>query len=145
MATPVADRVINGSHGKIWVDGDLIAEVQTFDSQIEIQYADVNVANNGASYRKQIGWNGTGTMTVNHVYSRQLNKLAQSIKDGKTVRSTIVGMSADPDSNGRETVTLRDVTFNGLQLLKFEQKTVTTEDIAYAFSDFDIQDTIASQ
>lgn len=142
MANPVVDGVINGTHGKVWVDGNLIAEVQTFDSQIEIQYGDVNVANDHGSYRKQTGWTGTGTMTVNKVYSRQINKLAASIKAGKTVRSTIVGTVADPGSKGRETITLRDVTFNGLQLLKFEQKTFTTEDMGYSFSDFDIVDSI---
>ncbi|MGE7828965.1 phage tail tube protein [Paenibacillus sp. NPDC093718] len=139
---PIADRVINGSHGKLWIDGNLVAEIQNFDAQVEIQYADVNIANDGAAYRKQVGWTGSGTMAINHVYSRQINKLAKAIKSGKTVRSTVVGMLADPDSGGRETITLRDVTFNGLQLLKFEQKTITTEDIGFSFSDYDIQDTI---
>lgn len=145
MSNPgqIVDQTINGTYGKVWVDGNLIAEVETFELNIEIENADVNVAGSGATYKKQVGWSGTGSMAVKHVNSRHINRMADSIKAGKTVRSTIVGTVADPGASGRETITVRDVTFNGLQLLKFELKTVTMEDIPFNFSDFDKQDTIA--
>lgn len=137
-----ASKIINGTYGSIWVDGELFAEVEAFEAKITLNYEDVNFANDGATYRKGMGWTGEGSMTLKKVYSRVQRKLANQIKNGKFPRSTIVGKLADPEAWGTERVVLNDVTFNEFNLLKFEQKTLGTEEIPFAFSDYDLPDLI---
>jgi hypothetical protein len=137
-------KEINGTHGTVWVDGELWMEVESFEAKLTPQYEDINNANSMATHKKLIGWTGEGTMNIRKIYSRMQNKVSQDLKRGITTRSSIVSKLADPDSNGTERVVLYDVTFNEIMLAKFEQKTVVKEDIPFAFSDFDMPDTIAN-
>lgn len=139
-----AGKIINGTYGTIWVDGELWAEVDSFEAKVAIQYEDQNFANDGATYKKGMGWTGEGTLTIKKIYSRVQRKLANDVKRGVYPRSTIVGKLADPEAWGTERVVLNDVTFNEFNLMKFEQKTVGSEDIAFAFSDYDTPDLISN-
>lgn len=137
-----AGRVINGTYGTIWVDGELWAEVDSFEAKITVEYEDIDFANSRAKYRKPIGWTGEGSLTIKKVYSRMQKKMADYIKEGKYVSSTIVGKVADPDAYGSERVVLNDVTFDSFNLLKFEQKALGSEDVAFKFSDYEMIDSI---
>jgi hypothetical protein len=139
---PDASREINGTYGTIWVDGELWAEVESFEAKLNISYEDSNFANSLATYRKALGWTGDGTMTIKKVYSRVQRKVAAEVKRGRFPRSTIVGKLADPDAYGTERVVLNDVTFAEVLLMKFEQKTKGKEEIPFAFSDYDMPDLI---
>lgn len=137
-----AERSINGTYGRVWVDGELWAEVETFEATATPEYEDVNQPGSGATYRKLLGWNGEGSMTIRKVFSRVQRKMANSIKNGITPRAQIVGKLEDPDSYGRETAVLNDVTFNQFDIMRFEQKTVVREDLSFNFSDYDLPDLI---
>lgn len=139
-----AGKIINGTYGTIWVDGELWAEVDSFEAKVTINYEDQNFANDGATYKKGMGWTGEGTLTIKKIYSRIQRKLANGIKRGVYPRSMIVGKLADPDAWGTERIVLNDVTFNEFNLMKFEQKTVGSEDIPFAFSDYDTPDLISN-
>lgn len=137
-----ASRIINGTYGTIWVDGELWAEVDSFSATVTINYEDVNFANNGATHKKATGWTGEGSLTIKKVYSRIQRKLAASVKRGAYPRSTIVGKLADPDAFGSERVVLNDVTFNEIALMAFEQNTLGSTEVSFAFSDYDMPDMI---
>jgi len=135
-------KIINGTFGSLWVDNELWAEVDKFDANVAVAYEDVNIAGSLATYRKQVGHSGTGSITIKKASSRVGKKIAAAIKAGRTPRMKLVGKLADPDVVGVERVALYDVTFDGFNLMKFEQKTLGSEDIAFAFSDFEYIDTI---
>lgn len=139
-----ANRIINGTYGRVWVGGELWAEVDSFEAKVSVNYEDVNFANDGATYRKGMGWNGEGSMTIKKVYSRVQRTMANAIKSGIFPRLEIVGKVSDPDSYGAERVALHDVTINEFNLLKFEGKTLGSETIPFAFSGYDMIDTIKS-
>ncbi|MEK5060481.1 terminase [Paenibacillus sp. FSL H7-0326] len=136
-------NVINGTYGRVWVGGELWAEVDSFEAKVTVNYEDVNFANSGATYKKEIGWTGDGTMTIKKIYSRVQRTMANSVRNGIYPRLEIVGKVADPGSFGAERVALHDVTINEFMLLKFEQKTLGSEEIPFAFSDYEMIDTIA--
>lgn len=142
MAKPDARRPVNGTYGRVWVDGELWAEVDSFEAKVTITYEDVNFAGEGATYRKAVGWNGEGSMTIKKIYSRVQRKMADAVRRGEYPRLQIVGKVADPDAFGSERVAINDVTINEFSLLKFDQKTVGSEEIPFAFSDYDPVDLI---
>lgn len=135
-------NTINGTYGSIWVDNELWAETDSFTATVNIDYEDVNIAGSLATHKKQTGWNGTGSMTIKKVNSRVATKVANNVKNGTVPRMKIVGKLADPDALGTERVALYDVTFDSFILMNFEQKTVMTQDVAFAFSDYDLIATI---
>lgn len=142
MSKLTGNRVINGTYGSVWLDGELLAEVESFEAKVTLQWEDVNFANDGAVHKKAMGWTGEGSMTLKHVYSRIQRKMADSIKRGIYPRFQIVGKVADPSAFGAERVVLNDVTVNEFNLLKFEQKTIGSQDISFAFSDYDMVEMI---
>lgn len=133
-----AKRVINGTYGSIWVDNELWAEVESFSAMVNINYEDIHIAGSQATHKKQTGWNGTGTMALKKINSRVATKVANNIKNGMTPRMKIVGKLADPDSLGIERIALYDVTFDSFVLMNFEQKTIVTNELPFAFSDYDL-------
>jgi len=137
-----ASKIINGTYGSIWVDGERWGEVTAFEGKITLNYEDVNIANSPATHRKGTGWNGEGTMTVNKVYSRVQRKVLSKVKKGIFPRFSIAGKLADPEAHGTERVVINDVTINEVILMKFEQKTLGTEEIPFGFSDYDTPDLI---
>jgi hypothetical protein len=143
VAQNLASRVINGTYGRVWVNGELWAEVDAFEAKVTVNYEDVNIANNGATYKKATGWSGEGSMTIKKIYSRVQRAMAENVRRGIYPRFEIVGKVEDPDAYGAERVALHDVTINEFFLLKFEQKTLGSEEIPFAFSDYKMIDTIA--
>lgn len=145
MAKPDARLVINGTYGRVWVDGELWAEVDSFEAKVTINYEDVNFAGEGATFKKAIGWSGEGSMTIKKIYSRVQQKMAAAVRRGEYPRLQIVGKLADPGAFGAERVALYDVTVNEFSLLKFEQKTLGSEEVPFAFSDYEAIDLIPGQ
>ena len=137
-----SNEQINGTFGSVWVDNELWAETESFEATANIDYEDQNMAGSLATYKKQTGWNGTGSMTIKKINSRVNKKMEAAIKSGKTPRMKIVGKLADPDALGTERVALYDVTFDSFVLMNFEQKTLITQELPFAFSDFEFIDTI---
>lgn len=144
MAKQEAKRVINGTYGRVWVDGELWAEVDSFEAKITVNYEDVNFAGEGATFKKGIGWSGEGSMTIKKIYSRVQKKMANDVRKGIYPRFEIVGKLEDPDAHGSERVAIHDVTVNEFLLLKFEQKTLGSEEIPFAFSDYEEVDLISN-
>jgi hypothetical protein len=137
-----AKNIINGTFGTLWVDNEPWLDVESFEAVVNVDYEDVNMAGNLATFKKQTGWNGTGSMTIKKVYSRMTKKMAEGVKKGQTPRMKLVGKLADPDAFGAERVAIYDVTMDSFTLMKFEQKTNLSEDVSFAFSDYEPVDTI---
>lgn len=137
-----AKRQINGTFGTLWVDNEPWLDVESFSAVVNVDYEDVNMAGSLATYKKPVGWNGTGSMTLKKIYSSVTAKMAAGVKTGQVPRMKFVGKLADPNAFGAERVAIYDVTFDSFTLLAFEQKTGMKEDISFAFSDYDPIDLI---
>lgn len=139
-----ANKVINGTFGSVWVNGERWQDIETLELKVGLEYEDVNMPEDLATHKKLTGWTGEGSMTVKKVYSRGSRLLAEATKKGTTPDITIVSKLADPDSYGTERVTVSEVTFNEFLLSAFEQKALGKEELSFSFADFDLLETISS-
>lgn len=139
-----ANKQINGTFGSVWVNNEKWLDVDSFEAKVAINYEDVNMAEDLATHKKMNGWAGEGAMTVKKVYSRGANILANAVKSGVLPDINIVGKLADPDAFGAERVAINEVTFNEFMLMKFEQKTLATEELPFNFADYDPIDLITA-
>ncbi|SFB62587.1 Phage tail tube protein [Cohnella sp. OV330] len=137
-----AKRIINGVYGRVWVGGELWAEVDKFEAKVSVNYEDVSFAGSGATFKKATGWTGEGSMTVKKIYSRVQRAMADSVRKGIYPRFEIMGAVNDPDAYGGERVALHDVTIGEFFLLQFETKKLGSEEIPFAFSDYEMVDKI---
>lgn len=137
-------RVINGTWGEIWLDGDKVSELKGLEAKITIQKEDVTMCGVLAKDTKITGWEGTGTLKLYKVNSRMAMKLGDAMKKGRDLRFIIVSKLADPDTANAqaERVVLKDVSFDDLTLAQFEAKALGEIECPFTFTDYDFTDII---
>lgn len=135
---------MNGTFGSLWVNGEKWMDVESFDAKVNIDYEDVNMIEDLGTHKKMMGWNGEGSLTVKKVYSRGASIMATAAKSGVMPDVEMVGKLADPDAFGSERVSLSEITFNEFTLLKFENKSLMTEELSFNFGDYDLVDMVTS-
>lgn len=139
-----SNRVINGTFGTVWVNGEKWMDVDAFEAKVTMNFEDVNMAGDLSTKKKYTGWSGEGSITVKKVYSRGSSQMADAAKTGIMPDITIVGKLDDPDAFGAERVSMSEVTFNEFTLLAFEQKTIATEELPFNFGDYELIDQITA-
>lgn len=70
------NRRWNGSHGKLWWEGELIFEIESFEVDVEPNREDVLIGNSVDS--KIVSLKGTGTLKIKSVINRNLNKYLET-------------------------------------------------------------------
>lgn len=136
-----AQQVMSGTEGEVWIDGDYMAQATAFKAVANLIKQDVNQVKKRGKQYKTTGWEGKGSIKMNHVSSYMIDKMAQNIKDGHQTVCTIVAKMSDPDAIGAERVVIRDATFDSLTLMDWEAKKLTDESYDFTFTDFDFLET----
>lgn len=144
MAKIKQTRQMNGTFGSLWVNGDKWMDIESFEAKVNVDFEDVNMAEDLATHKKMLGWNGEGSLTVKKVYSRGASIMSEAVKSGVMPDIEMIGKLADPDAFGSERVSLSEITFNDFTLLKFEQKTRMTEELSFNFASYDLIDYVNS-
>lgn len=139
-------RVLNGKHAKLWWDGELIFEVESFEAKVVANREEVNIGGTMDIDSKLMSLTGEGSMTLKKVYSRGIKKLLEAWKKGEDPRSTLTGLKDDPDAIGgqKERVTISNVWFNEFILLAFDRGELGESEFpfGYTVSSVDVQETI---
>lgn len=142
-------RVINGSFGQLWWDGDLVFELSSFNAKATANREKVQMAGSLDEDSKITSLTGEGTFKVNKVFSRGLKALLDAWKKGQDPRSELMGKLKDPDTlnGGAERVVIDNVWFNELTLMDFESGKIGETEYPFGFtvSDADFLDTIPVQ
>lgn len=140
------NRVLNGTFGTVWLDGEEIFEIESFEATISFEREDITMAGNLDQDSKITGQVGEGTFTVKKVFSRGFRKFMQMTKDGKDVRSQLIGLLADPDTveGQQERVSIDNVWFDEFTLMAFEVGSPVEQEFPFGFtpSSAEIIDTI---
>ena len=106
-----AKRVMSGTYGELWWDGELIAECDKFSAKYTQSKEVVNLARQTVEDSKVMGSKGTGSFRVYKVYSR-FRDYADAVQSGKDVRGTFVSKLDDPDAYGAERVAIYNVSLD---------------------------------
>lgn len=137
-----SERVVNGSFGEVWVNGDYMAELTGCEATVTIEYEDINQPRKLSVGKKMLGWTGEGSLTFNHVTSRFIKLLTGSLKEGKQVSMDIMVKIDDPDAFGMERINLKNCTFNDLTLANFQAKTKGEREVSFNFDGYEPLDLI---
>lgn len=135
-------QVINGTYGEAWLDSTYVSSVIGLEALVEIEYEDVNRPRKLGTAKKMLGYDGTGTLKFNKVNSLGMKEVSDALKAGRQPTFTIMSKLEDPDALGAERVVLEGVTFNQLNLINWEAKTIIEEEMPFNFEDWDTLDRI---
>lgn len=110
-----AKRVISGTHGAAWLDGEKMAETTALQAKLSKNKETINLCGQFISDTKAMSATGTGSLTLYKVDSGLIQKM-QDLQDGVDRRFTVVSALKDPDSWGAERIALYNVSFDDLTL-----------------------------
>jgi hypothetical protein len=138
-------RIMNGSFGELWLDGDYVGEVYKAQAKVEFTKEEIKQCGMFFTDDKVVGCRGTGSLTMHKVNSRMAIKMAKMIRDKKDVRCTLISKLADPDAYGAERISLSGVQFDDITLFDWEaQKPLETE-TPFIFTGYEYLDKVNPQ
>ena len=142
MAAYETKRVINGTWGSVWVDSEKINECYGLQATIEVKREAVKVCGDLWEHNKMVGCKGKGTIKMNRVSSRFVEKIFNILETGKDAVFEIQSMLEDPDALGKETIVLKNVTFDELSMQNWEAEQPGTYEVPFSFAGADYTDKI---
>lgn len=140
MDSMKAQQVMSGTEGELWVDGTKMAQVEQFKAEVNLNKQEVKQVKKRSKQYKVTGWEGKGSLKMNHVSSFFIDKMSDNIKEGHQTVCTLIGKLSDPDAIGDERVVIYDATFDKLTLMDWEAQKLTEDSYDFTFTDFDILD-----
>ncbi len=135
-------RVVYGSYGQLWLDGDEIAEIISCKATLTAQKTAIKRSRHLVDGYKTTGYEAKGSIKLHKVSSYLIKKLAPAIKEGKQVKFTLISKLDDPNSLGAERIALYGVMFDAVDLINWDLGKVGEEDQNFTFEDFDLLDLI---
>ena len=139
-----AKRVISGTWGELWLDGEKVAETTACQAKIALSKETVRLCGQFMTDTKATGATGTGSLTLLKVDSGMAQKL-DGIKNGVDRRFTLISKLKDPDSYGAERVALYGVSFDDLTLADWQAATMGSVTAPFTFNDYEYLDRIEVQ
>lgn len=137
-----AKRVVSGTWGEVWLDGDKVSECYGLQAKVSFNKEDIALCGQMASDKKVTSIDCTGSIRLHKVTSRMAQAIGENIRNGRDVRFTIVSKLKDPDAYGAERVVLRNVSFDDLTLADWEAKSVGKVECPFTFTDYEFLDVI---
>lgn len=137
----IHNQILRGQFGKVWIDGELYANVKSFEAKISLKYESVDINGEMGVHQRLVGFEGAGTLVLHKIDSRVAQKIAGKIKNGSVPDIKIVSKLTDPDVNGAERIELTSVTLDELTH-GFENKKVQEESYPFKFADYNYLDLI---
>ena len=137
-----AKRVVSGTWGEVWLDGDKVSECYGLQAKASFNKEDIALCGQMASDKKVTSIDCTGSLRLHKVTSRMAQAIGENIRNGRDVRFTIVSKLKDPDAYGAERVVLSNVSFDDLTLADWEAKSVGKVECPFTFTDYEFLDVI---
>ena len=137
-----AKRVVNGSKGKMYLDGEYVAMVTSLSAKVAWNKETVYIDGTIMEDQKTISGKGTGSVEMEKVSSFMQQKIGEAVRSGRDVRFTILSDLNDEDAYGAERVEIRNVSFDEVDLVNWTKGKKVTGTYPFTFSDWTIIDEI---
>lgn len=141
MTKNYAKKVINGSFGKLIINGEELAEVTKFEAKITLETSAVNMCGTLRDGEKVTGQKCEGSITLNKISSYFTKLLNDNMKAGKSTIVTLIASVEDPDNGGVERIAIKDALLKEM-FFSFGSKTLSEETYSFTFTEWEYLDLI---
>ena len=126
--------VINGLYGYCYDEnGQQIQSAQSFETTVEFEKEAVKQAGKFMDSHKVMSGSGSGTMTIHKLDSRLQRKVAEN----PTAKYNYIGKLADPTARGEEAIMYKGVSFDSVELTKYELGAIVDAEFPFTFDDYE--------
>lgn len=119
-----------------------MAEATGLEAKYKVTKGDVNQTGTLEKGQKITGFEGSGTLKMNHVSSYMLKLLLEDLKKGVQPEITIISNLADPAALGNERVKITGVSFDELTIADWEVNKLGEQSYAFTFKSAELIDGI---
>lgn len=134
-----ANEVMNGLYGYCYDEnGQQLQSTQSFEAIVEFAKEPIKQAGKFLESHKVMGGSGSGTLMIHKLDSRLQKKIA----DNPTAKYNYIGKLADPTAKGEEAVMYKGVSFDSVELTKYELGAIVEAEFPFTFDDFEYIKTI---
>lgn len=137
-----AKRVMSGTWGEVWLDGEYVAETYGFQAKLSFNKTEIKICGQMATDSKVTSVKMTGSLKMHKVNSRMAIKIGEEIMNGKDLRFTIISKLADPDAYGAERIAIKNVSMDDLTLADWEAGTNGSIEAPFTFTDYEFLDKV---
>ena len=134
-----ATEIFNGTNGTLWLSTDTqeveVGSIQNFTLKQKNNFEDVDEANNYGKKRRFVGFELSGTISKFKVDNSFIN-IMEEYKNGNQPDISLIGKVENPTTNKIQRMRIKGVTFDEMDLIAFEQKKATTEEIPFEAEDY---------
>lgn len=128
-----ANEAINGLYGFVYDEnGTELQSTQSFETNLEYEKEAIKMAGKFLDSHKVMGGSGSGTLTILKLDSRLQKKVAKN----PTAKYNYIGKLADPTAKGEEAIMYKGVSFDSVQLTKYELGALVEEEFPFTFDDW---------
>jgi len=136
-------RVINGSYGTVWMDGQWLTNFNKGEASGDINKEELNLAGTRVTRHKTTSVTYSGSISGYKVTSALIKAISQVGKDtGKPLVTELIMKLDDPEAYGAERVRLKGVQFDKIDIMNFEANKLVEQELPFTFSGFDFLDEI---
>lgn len=142
MPDNITNKIIRGTNGRLWINGNRYANVKKYEAKVKLAYEAVDVNGELCEQQRYVGYSISGTMDLYKIDSRIAKLYKDGIKSGILPDVKMVAKVADPQVEGAERVEIFDVKFDEATLAAFENKKITEESVPFTAGGFNYLDLI---
>lgn len=124
-------RIINGSYGEIYLDGQWLTNFTSCELKDEYDYTELKLSGDRRTKHKLIGVRGSGSLTGFKVTSA----LQKALTANPTAQYQIISKLADPESYGTERIRISKVKFTTNPLARWKAGETVEEEWPFVFDD----------
>jgi len=137
-----AKRVVSGTWGEVWVDGDYVSECYGCKLAVKSNKDKIAMSGKMATDNKVSSIELTGSLKLYKCNSRMARLIGDKLKQGRDVRFTVISKLDDPDAYGAERVAVTGVSFDDLTLADWEVGKTGTIESPFTYTDYNFLDLI---
>jgi hypothetical protein len=124
-------------------NGNWLTNVRNFEATVDIQKEELKVAGTRWAKHKVTGLKGTGTLSGYKITTELAEAIGSVASDsGIPYVTELIGKIADPESDGTLRVRLKAVSFDKIDIVKFEVGSIVEEELPFTFEGFEYLDVI---
>lgn len=142
MKLDSARRVISGTFGSVWIDGEQVGECYGLQAKFSFNKEKIALCGQMATDSKITSMEGTGSLKMHKVNSRMGVLIGDQIAKGHDPRFTVIAKLSDPDAFGAERVALYNVSFDDDVLADWEAGQVGKVEAPFTFTKREFLDAI---
>lgn len=133
-----AKRVRSGTHGTVWLNGELASEC--YGLQIKVTKNKENVPRCGVFFEgsKLMSAKITGSVRLYNATSRLIAAQAEALRQSEDTEFTIVSKLDDPDATSVQRVQVTGVSFDDLTLADWEAARLGTIEAPFTAEDYQV-------